>query len=100
MHFFLQEKAVKQESERVIAKMAEVARKQVEDEHKAGNVRLEEALKRVMAGFKEEKASAIAEAQREEQNHSMDKINALMKQHEKNISKLKNEAGIAKKVSG
>ncbi len=87
------------EAKKIKANMIEVAKKQVEEEHKAGELRLQNALKKAREEFEKEKEAAVARARQQEQNYSMDKINALMKQQEENIAKLKLEAEFTKKVS-
>ena len=89
---------VKEESKRVKEMMKKIANVQVEQERKDGEKRTKKMLRKQREAFEHEKSTAIKECRQEEQDKATEMVTKLMKQHEENIARVKEEAEQTKKV--
>ena len=94
----LQEFLVKEEAKKVKEVMEKIGNMQLEKEKKDGEERIKAILKKQREEFDGEKDNAVKEGRQEEQDNATKILTSLMKQHEDDIVRIKQEAEQTKQV--
>lgn len=94
----LQEFLVKEEAKKVREVMEKISNMQVEKEKKDGEERMKAVLKKQREEFEDEKNNAVKEGRQEEQEKATNILTGLMKQHEDDIVRIRQQAEQTKQV--